>query len=320
MAVIAPTPIGPMPPVPSSSDPDETFDPMFETFHANLRGDFRDEANALAANVFDNATDAVDAATTAIAEADLAMGYRNAAGLSASSAATAASTATTKAAEADASAVQASKLNLGPKSSAPAVDNQGAALLAGATYYDTSLSKWRVWSGSAWTDGLSAVAGVASLNGASGALTRTTLSEYGITDGVGTTGNQTVAGNKSFTGNVLQTGSGAIGYGVGSGGSVTQITSKATGVTLNKMSGRIVTHNATLAAGAYVSFTLTNSLISDGDILIVQATGGTTGNEYQAWCSFVQNGSAAICLRNNSAGSLAQLVGIDFAVFKRATS
>ena len=148
----------------------------------------------------------------------------------------------------------------------------------------------------------------------------TTLAGYGIVDGVGTTGNQTVAGNKSFTGNVLQTGSGAIGYGTGSGGTVTQITSKATGVTLNKMSGRIVTHDATLSAGAYVAFTFTNSLLQEGDIVITQATGGAVGNEYQAWCSVVQNGAATICLRNNSAGGLAQTVGIDFAIFKRAAS
>lgn len=70
-----------------------------------------------------------------------------------------------------ASAVQASKLNLGSKSSPPAVDNQGAVLLTGATYYDTTLSQWRVWNGSAWVEGISAVAGVASVNGASGAVT-----------------------------------------------------------------------------------------------------------------------------------------------------
>ena len=67
-----------------------------------------------------------------------------------------------------ASAVQASKLNLGNKASAPTLDNQGAALLAGATYYDTTLNKWRVWTGAAWGDGISAIAGVASVNGMTG--------------------------------------------------------------------------------------------------------------------------------------------------------
>lgn len=74
-------------------------------------------------------------------------------------------------AAAAASAVQASKLNLGNKSTPPTMDNQGAALLAGATYYDTTLGKWRVWTGSAWGEGISAVAGVTSVNGTTGAVT-----------------------------------------------------------------------------------------------------------------------------------------------------
>ena len=64
--------------------------------------------------------------------------------------------------------MQASKLNLGNKSAAPATDNQGAALLAGATYYDTTLDKWRVWTGVAWGDGISAISGVSSVNGLTG--------------------------------------------------------------------------------------------------------------------------------------------------------
>ena len=77
----------------------------------------------------------------------------------------------TSAAAAEVSRIAASKLNLGNKSSAPTLDNQGAALLAGATYYDTSLNSWRVWSGSAWIEGISAVAGVSSLNGLTGTVT-----------------------------------------------------------------------------------------------------------------------------------------------------
>ena len=57
-----------------------------------------------------------------------------------------------------------------------------SAILAGATYYDTTLVKARVWSGVAWADGISAVAGVASLNGESGNIVKTTLAGYGITD------------------------------------------------------------------------------------------------------------------------------------------
>ena len=83
--------------------------------------------------------------------------------------------ATTKANEASISAsnaeisrVQASKLNLGNKVSPPSLDNQGEPLLAGATYYDSTLNKWRVWTGVAWGDGVSAIAGVSSFNGLTG--------------------------------------------------------------------------------------------------------------------------------------------------------
>lgn len=111
---------------------------------------------------------AEQAKIVATEQADLAMGYRNTAGLHATTATDQASLATAKAGEAVASAVQASKLNLGHKSTPPTLDNQGAALLAGATYYDTTLEKLRVWTGSAWGDGISAVAGVSSVNGAAG--------------------------------------------------------------------------------------------------------------------------------------------------------
>lgn len=73
----------------------------------------------------------------------------------ASEASASAATASTKASEASASAIAASKLNLGDKATEPTVDNQGAALRAGATYYNTTTNKWRVWTGSAWDDGVS---------------------------------------------------------------------------------------------------------------------------------------------------------------------
>lgn len=71
------------------------------------------------------------------------------------------------------------------------------------------------------------------------------------------------------SGNVLVTGSGGLGYGVGSGGTVTQPTSKSTAVTLNKPSGRITMHNEPLAAGASVTFTLISNAISPSDVVVV---------------------------------------------------
>lgn len=158
--------ITPLSDPPSRADP-ENFVERSDQFMSELPV-FAIEANELALEV--NAKSQATAgsvnaaalsAATATTQADLAMGYRNTAGSHAT-------TATTQAGDAAASAVQASKLNLGSKSAPPATDNQGAALLAGATYYDTTLEKWRVRAGAAWGDGISAVAGVSSINGLTG--------------------------------------------------------------------------------------------------------------------------------------------------------
>ena len=164
-----PTPITSLPTPPSRSDP-ANFAARGDAFLGALPT-FATEANAVAANAYSNALEAVNsantasgAASTAIAQADAAMGYRN-------TAQSAAATATTKAGEASASAIAASQLNLGDKASPPTTDNQGQPLRAGATYFDTTLGKWRVWTGAAWGDGISAVAGVSSLNGKTGDVT-----------------------------------------------------------------------------------------------------------------------------------------------------
>ncbi len=167
----APTPIPAGPAVPNSALPEPTFDAQYEAFNQWERDELAPKANALAQNVYENTTEVVSnaasaasSASIATAQADAAMGYRNSAQASAN-------TATSKAAEADASAIAASKLNLGDKATPPTTDNQGGALRAGATYYDTTLGKWRVWTGTAWGDGISALAGVASLNGQTGDVT-----------------------------------------------------------------------------------------------------------------------------------------------------
>ena len=60
---------------------------------------------------------------------------------------------------------------------------------------------------------------------------------------------------------------GQLGYSTDAQGAVTQLTSKATGVTLNKSCGQITLNDAALAATTNVTFTLTNSLIGVKDVL-----------------------------------------------------
>lgn len=106
-----------------------------------------------------------------------------------------------------------------------------------------------------------------------------------------------------------------IGYSTAAQGTVTQATSKSTGVTLNKSSGQITMNNAALLNGAIVSFTLTNSLLSAKDVIIVNVAGGlATNGTYTSFVSNVSAGTAVISLYNISAGSLSEAVVLNFAI------
>jgi hypothetical protein len=106
-----------------------------------------------------------------------------------------------------------------------------------------------------------------------------------------------------------------IGYAAGAQGAVTQLTSKSTGVTLNKSNGQITMNNAALAAGAIVSFTLTNSLLSARDVLIVNVSGGAaTAGTYTAFVSSIGVGTASLSLYNISGGSLSEAVVLNYAI------
>jgi hypothetical protein len=117
------------------------------------------------------------------------------------------------------------------------------------------------------------------------------------------------------TGNQTITGTGKQGYATGSGGAVTQLTSKATGVTLNKTNGQITMDAANLLAATTVSFTLTNSTIEAGDIIVMNHISGGTLGAYLFNASTAA-GSATINVSNWTAGALAQAVVIRFAVIK----
>ena len=113
---------------------------------------------------------------------------------------------------------------------------------------------------------------------------------------------------------------GGLGYGTGSGGTVTQLTNKGTGVTLNRPSGQIVTNNASLAASGVVSFLMTNSTIASSDVVVVNVVGAASGlQNYQVWASTAAGG-AYILLRNISAGALAEAVTLNYTVIKGATA
>ena len=104
-----------------------------------------------------------------------------------------------------------------------------------------------------------------------------------------------------------------IGYAAGAQGTVTQATSKSTAVTLNTSAGQITMNAASLGATTNVTFTLTNSLLSGKDVLILNVTNGTSA-AYNCWVSSMGAGSATITLRNISASPLAEAVVINYAI------
>ena len=106
---------------------------------------------------------------------------------------------------------------------------------------------------------------------------------------------------------------GQLGYSTDAQGTVTQLTSKATGVTLNKSCGQITLNDAALAGTTNVTFTLTNSVISTKDVLILNVYGGTSGS-YNVWVSGLAAGSTTITVRNITAGSLSEAININFAI------
>jgi hypothetical protein len=93
------------------------------------------------------ATSAAAAATSASNASTSATNASTSAGNASTSATAAAASATSAAASYD----SFDDRYLGPKSTAPSVDNDGNALLTGALYWNTSTNNLFVWSGSTWT-------------------------------------------------------------------------------------------------------------------------------------------------------------------------
>jgi hypothetical protein len=130
-----------------------------------------------------------------------------------------------------------------------------------------------------------------------------------------TTGNVTVTG----TGGVSSNNSGKIGYGTGSGGTVTQLTDKTTGVTLNKASGEITMAGTQLNGDTTVSFTLTNSVIANTDVMIINQVGGGNIGEY-TFNAVCNSGTANIAVHNMTNTNRSDAIVLRFAVIKGAVA
>lgn len=111
-----------------------------------------------------------------------------------------------------------------------------------------------------------------------------------------------------------------IGYATGAGGTVTQLTSKSTGVTINKVCGQITMNNAALASGASVTFTVTNSACTALTMALVNHVSGGTAGSYRVQGGNYANGSFGITVTNISGGSLSEAIVIGFMLDRYTTA
>lgn len=161
------TPPVPAPSIALASDFPAPSDRSAGTFNAKAV-DWASSARTMASNMHAAAVATATNATSAQENAQSASAAELAANQSAAAADQSASTAGGYASTAQAARNQAVKLNLGAHASAPTTDIDGHPILTGATYFDITLDKWRVWTGTGWGAGVSAIAGVSSFGGLAG--------------------------------------------------------------------------------------------------------------------------------------------------------
>jgi hypothetical protein len=114
------------------------------------------------------------------------------------------------------------------------------------------------------------------------------------------------------TGAVTSSGTAGVGYATGAGGAVTQITSRTTGVTLDKISGAITMFSA---AGSITpaSFTVTNTTVAATDVVILSQKSGT--DLYALLVTAVSAGSFKITFFTTG-GTTTETPVFNFAVIK----
>lgn len=119
----------------------------------------------------------------------------------------------------------------------------------------------------------------------------------------------------------------SIGYPTGTGGAVTQLTSRTTGVTLDKITGEITLFAAAIAGNDADEFTLTNSTIGANDVIVLCMKNGVaagTRKYYQMDVVNVAAGSCVVAVGNLDNASIPS-VGtesptLQFAVIKGAVA
>lgn len=113
-----------------------------------------------------------------------------------------------------------------------------------------------------------------------------------------------------------------LGY-INGGSTVTQQTNRATGVTINALSGAITTNNTSLAAEASAVFVVSNNKVEIGDVIVLSVRSGQVALNTQVSVTSVADGSFSITVVNNNAAAGTAETGaiiINFAVIKAVSA
>lgn len=184
-------------------------------------------ASTSATNAASSASAASTSATNAASSEANALTYKNNASTSATNAASSASAASSSATAALSAQTAAESARdatltaydnfddryLGAKSSDPSVDNDGNPLIAGALYFNTTVGYMKIYTGSAWVDGyapgttfLAKASNLSDLPSVSTARTNLGLGTAALVADstlVHTSGNETIAGVKTFSSTII---------------------------------------------------------------------------------------------------------------------
>lgn len=129
-------------------------------------------AAASVATIAGYATTASNSAAAAATSATSAAASASAAATSATSSASSATAAATSASSAATTYTAYDQRYLGSKASAPTLNNQGGALIVGATYWNTTTTTMYVWTGSVW-NAISSASAITSVSGTAGRVSST---------------------------------------------------------------------------------------------------------------------------------------------------
>jgi hypothetical protein len=126
-------------------------------------------------------------------------------------------------------------------------------------------------------------------------------------------GAETISGIKTYSAAWKQTdATAAHGYATGSGGAVTQLTSRTTGVTLSKPNG-VITLVSAAGSSTWTTFTVTNTLVAATDVIKLAQQSGA--NLYNLLVTKVAAGSFNISVSAVS-GTTTEAPAINFAIVK----